>query len=120
MLTEDNIDIINNDIEMMKSMSSKSDTELFIMKLIRNRLFEMGINFSDAATVSSYSNFIIDFDLDNEEDVELVTKYINEFVDFSMRRSLSLSIKDKKDKPDSAIALECFKQILNKNQTRLL
>lgn len=120
MLTDENIEIIENDIETMKSMTSKADTELFIIKLIRDRLFDMGIEFHEAAIASSYSNFVIDFNLDSEEDVEMVTNYINEFVDFSMRRALSLTSKGRKEEPNANAALECFQQMLKKNNTKLI
>lgn len=120
MLTDENIEIIESDIETMKSMTSKADTELFIMKLIRDRLFDMGIEFHEAAIASSYSNFVIDFNLDSEEDVEMVTNYINEFVDFSMRRALSLTSKGRKEEPNANAALECFQQMLKKNQIKLI
>lgn len=120
MLTDENIEIIENDINVMESMNSKADTELFIMKIIRDRLFYLGVEFNDAVIASSYSNFLIDFDLSSQEDVDMVKDYINNFVDFTMRRSLSLSSKEKKDKPDSKVALECFKQMLVKNETKLL
>jgi hypothetical protein len=58
--------------------------------------------------------------MENEEDVEMVKKYINEFVDFSMRRSLSLISKGKGEKPNEKVALECFKEMLKKNQTQLI
>lgn len=120
MLTDENIEIIENDIVTMKSMTSKADTELFIMKLIRDRLFDMGIDFQEAAIASSYSNFFIDFSLESEEDVNMVTNYINEFVDFSMRRALSLTSQRSKKEPNAEVALECFKQMLKGNQTKLI
>ena len=120
MLTDENIEIIEDDISVMKSMNSKKDTELFIMKTIRDRLVNMGIDFTDATITSSYSNFLINFELNNEEDVEKVTEYINEFVDFSMRRALSLSLQNKESEPDAQVALACFQQLLNKNETKLL
>lgn len=123
MLSDENINIIDNEIEIMQGMNAGLDNELFVMRVMRDKLHSLGFGKGQSSISSSMANITIDFDISVEEDKEKVTEYIENYTEFTLRRALYLTnYGNNEDEYDDYYdnVIECFNNIIKNSQINLV
>lgn len=114
-MIETSIERMQSEIETAKNIDLDDDIELYIMKRVRDNLIKIGFSESQAAVAASSTRINIDFNLEDEEEVEVVNNYIDSVVKYMIKRSISLA-KIGENKVKQSTVIECFREIMRRTE----